>query len=238
MQLTPRTLVMAIGACLAGGLVLGAVATFAPSLGSANRTPGASNYDEAELGDSQVSFPMPTATPPPAVVVPSAMSTSESLTPVPTSASAEPVTSTSPSPSSVAPKQSAAGVAEAMPEPSRNALPHSTPAPHRSTTALAAGRTVEHSRPAVPAAVPAPLNGWVPSKLRVGPNDVSVPQLSTGAKVAVTVMCSPSAACQMSGSSLVIDPTAAQVAITWRTPGNSRSKAWTASRTLSVPATS
>lgn len=229
---------MAIGVCLAGGLVLGAAMTFAPSLGSARPTPSAIHYVEAALGDSQVSFPMPTTSPLPAVVLPSATPTSESLMPVSTSAPAEPAASTSPSPSSIAPERSVAAVAEPLPEPSRSAQPHSTPTPARSETAPAPGRPLQSSRPAVPAAVPVPLNGWAPGKLRVGPNDVSVPKLSTGAKVTITVMCSPSTACQMAGSRLVIDPTAAQVSVTWRSPGNSRSKAWTSSRTLSAPGTS
>lgn len=229
---------MAIGACLAGGLVLGAATTFAPSLGSARPTPSASHYDEAALGDSQVSFPMPTATPPPAVVVPSATPTSESLTLGPASASADPVTSTSPEPRSTAPHRSAPTVANPTTEPAWTAQPHAESTPARSATSPSPGRPFQNSRPAVPAAAPVHLNGWVPRQLRVGANDVTAPKLSTGAKVTVTVMCSPSTACQMSGSSLVIDPAAAQVAVTWRSPGNSQSRAWSASRTFSATETS
>jgi hypothetical protein len=225
---------MAIGACLAGGLVLSAAMTFGPSLGSPSSTPSTAHFDEAALSDSQVSFPMPTTTPNPAVAMPSATPTAESLVPVATSASAEAAASTSPSPSSIAPEQLRAEVADPLPEPSRSAQLHSTPSPAGSKTETTSGRPLQSPRPAVPAAVPVPLNGWAPNRLHVGANDVSVPKMSTSAKVTVTIMCSPSAACQMSGSSLMIDPSASQVAVTWRSPGNRRSKAWSTSRTLSA----
>jgi hypothetical protein len=59
---------------------------------------------------------------------------------------------------------------------------------------------------------------------------VRPPSLTSGASVQVTVACSPSRACLVSGSDLVIDPSAESVTVTWSASARSGYRAWSVSR--------
>jgi hypothetical protein len=74
--------------------------------------------------------------------------------------------------------------------------------------------------------------GWSAPVLQVGVNHVRPPLLTSGAAVQVTVACSPSSACIVSGSDLLIDPTAASVTVTWSAPARTGYRAWSVSRAL------
>jgi hypothetical protein len=74
--------------------------------------------------------------------------------------------------------------------------------------------------------------GWSAPALRVGANDVRPPSLTSGARVQVLVACSPSRACVVSGSDLVIDPAAESVTVTWSAPARAGYRAWSVSRGL------
>lgn len=231
MQLTPRTLAFAIGACLLGGVVLGAATTVMPSLGSATTTSRASLGDQAALGDSKVTFPLPTPTP---TEIASLPSTPRSRVLAPTRAWTDPTASTPPS-WSPTPPHPTASAATRMPTPPPGAVQQqSKAAPGRHATSQSSGRSIQNSRPALPAPSAAPLRGWVPPQLHVGSNDIASPTLSTGVQATATVMCSPRAACLMSGTVLDIDPIADRVTVTWHSPGNGQTRIWSTSKTLTA----
>lgn len=74
--------------------------------------------------------------------------------------------------------------------------------------------------------------GWSAPALRVGANDLTVPVLSSGARVQITVACSPSRTCTVSGSDLLVDPAASMVTVTWSAPARAGYRAWRVSRAL------
>lgn len=238
MQLTPRTLSMALGACLAGGLVVGAAMVIGPGVGVTDPSPEAAAsspaYSEAELGDVQVTFPTPSMR----VATPSSAGTPLDARPsAPLSTTAPTSASTPPSPT---PK--------ATPAPS----PVSNDASSRDRTKPTAAHTSTPTRPTPPSArsprpkaiapaarrsAPHPLHGWKPPHLGVGVTDISAPALSSGALVHVTVMCSPSSACAASGNSLTITSEATQVSATWSSPSVAHWRAWMKSSGFHAAAT-
>jgi hypothetical protein len=72
--------------------------------------------------------------------------------------------------------------------------------------------------------------GWRAPVLRVGVNVITLPRLSSGARAQVTVACTPSSACRMSGDQLVIDASAVSVTVSWWAPARSGFRAWGISR--------
>lgn len=218
MQLTPRTLGMALGACLAGGLVVGFVTVISPSVGVSDPSPEAAAaspaYSEAELGDVQVTFPTPSmrvATPTSAATPPDAEPSAPLSTTAPTSASTPP-----------------------SPAPKATPTAAHTSTPTRSTPPPAQAPRPKAIAPAVQRSAPHPLHGWKPPNLGVGVTDISAPALSSGARVHVTVMCTPSSACSAAGSSLKIAPDASTVSVTWSVPPDAKWDSWVATGAYST----
>lgn len=110
--------------------------------------------------------------------------------------------------------------------PARQTKPRETAPPPRPTT--------DATQPALPAPEPrrtSATGSWQAPTLRVGTNTITRPQLTSGARVSVTVACSPGAGCSMSGTQLDIAPGTA-VTVTWSAPARQDHAAWRASRVL------
>jgi hypothetical protein len=65
--------------------------------------------------------------------------------------------------------------------------------------------------------------------LRVGDNDISGPELTSGADVGMVIGCSPSSACSLAGGMLTITADAAVVNVSWSAPRTRGYPAWQAS---------
>lgn len=74
--------------------------------------------------------------------------------------------------------------------------------------------------------------GWQAPSLHVGANTIALPRLTSRATVRVTVGCSPSSACHVSGDQLVIDSAATAVTVTWWAPAAAGYRSWQVSRVL------
>lgn len=246
MQLTPRTLTLALGACLGGGLVLGTAAAVSPAVGASSASPGptasTTNYSPAELGDAEVSFPSPTTSASPRSAAPSQLPSRTD------GHSASPVTSTEKSTIEVpVPTPTVDATATPLPTsaaraPRPTAVPAQTPSPkpRPARTTPDPGNPVSSSRPhvqqgAVTRSTPEPLDGWRAPHLGVGVTNIGAPRLSSGWRANVTVMCTPSASCSASGSSLTIMPDASQVWVTWSAPASDKWRSWAATRSYGVP---
>jgi hypothetical protein len=72
---------------------------------------------------------------------------------------------------------------------------------------------------------------WSAPALHAGSNTITVPHLTSGANVTVTVGCSPSAGCALAGSTLDIAE-GTRVTVTWSAPSRPGFTAWTVSRAL------
>ena len=237
MQLTPRTLGMALGGCLAGGLVVGVATVISPSIGITQPTPEAGSslpaYSEAELGDMQVTYPTPSmrvAAPTSTPVVPTAASASPLPTTTPTFASSPPRLKAMAPPT--ASEVTEAATSRHKPEP--------TPM-HTSTSSISTPLPAAAPKPKVHAAPvqrsnPKPLHHWKPPHLAVGVTDISAPALSSGAGVHVTVMCTPSTGCTATGRSLTVTPDALRVSVTWSARPVSRWRAWSDTSAYTSPA--
>lgn len=240
MQLTPRGLVMAGTAMLVGGAVFGIVTSLAPTATVTDPTPAPSastSWSDAELGDQVTTYPSSssslTATPSAAPataseVAPQTPTPSVSSTPSPSPS----LTESAPS-SSALPSTTTKTTPQATPRttPRATARPTTSPRPAQARTEPPAARpTPRAPRPTTRAA--APRSGWSAPVLLVGVNDVRPPSLTSGARVQVTVACSPSRACTVSGSDLTIDPAAESVTVTWSAPARARYRAWSVSRGL------
>ena len=237
MQLTPRTLGMALGACLAGGLVLGIAGTLSPSIAVAGApaqpTNSASTYSAAELGDAQSTFASDSPTSSPS---PSAPASSSSI-PFSDSASTSGGDFSSPTPSTIAASARAnasQGTARANQTTARPLgkpraeEPIAAPTPQVKTTPSRA------PRPTIKLTKPEPSGGWSTPQLAVGVVNIAPPKLTSGERPSMTVMCSPSIACVATGSSLSIGPDAQRVTVTWSSPNGGHWTAWTASSTYSA----
>ena len=159
MQLTPRTLTLTLGACLAGGLVLGVAGAIGPAVSASSAAPEptatVANFPQAELGDSEISFPSPTPSPserPAAVSLPPSPNTSWSPSPVNSPATlGDPNRFTSP-----------AATAPATPTRLR-AAPPSAPAPATPGIRAATAAHAPWRRPRVPLANIRPHPGSAPT---------------------------------------------------------------------------
>lgn len=223
MQLTGRSLIMALAACVASGAAFGVVTSLAraqqpstPETVSAPSTPlVAPTIGPTELGDEIASYPLTTTS---ATVSPSSASEASS-TSLPTSKAVTPTAT----PSAVLTSAPAHVVAGPTQRPARQPSaaarwsrpPDPKPAASRPPAGdpgvpLAAATT---SRPKPK--VTRPVNGWHPPVLRVGDNDISAPVLSSGADVGMVIGCSPSSACILVGEALTITAHAAAVNVSW-----------------------
>lgn len=239
MQLTPRNLVMACAAMLAGGTVFGVITTLMPAVSlptaaavDPTAIPTASTAPAGELGDEEITFP---ASPAPTTI---SWPTPVSLSPSPAAASAPAF------PTPVAPP--ATPSTPASPTTSQSVAPSTSAAPRPRTTARpGSGHTARPSRAPRPTATPtatrrpAPAprrttvtGGWRVPHLHVGDNTIAVPRLTSRATVRVTVGCSPSSGCHASGDQLVIDPAATAVTVTWWAPATAGYRSWQVSRVL------
>lgn len=238
MQLTPRTLTMALGACMAGGLVLGVAGMVSPSLAATSAPAGVVDSDEdhasAELGDAQVSFPETSASPKPSLAAPVVAA----VHPV------EPQTVASVSPSAIPRVTTPSSSDPPLPAATRAATPRTArstearPArsiqkpPNTGTPFTKARAPLEPRTQRVATEV---LDGWTAPHLAVGSNSISRPRLSSKAAVNVTVMCSPSTSCVAAGNSLTIDPEAQRVTVTWAAPDGDQWRPWSASAAYTRP---
>lgn len=233
MQLTPRGLVLTIAAMLAGGLALGIITTLAPApaLTSEPAAPLPStspSWSDDGLGDQVISYPTSPA--------PTGTTSIATVTPAPSTPAPFP----SQAATTATPRSS--NVATPGTTPSRVARPDSRPTPRATTgpaPTAATGRPSPQasprpsSRPARNSARPAVVRGgWAAPVLRVGVNDLAVPVLSSGARVQVTVACSPSRACVVSGGDLLVDPAVSSVTVTWSAPARAGYRAWRVSRAM------
>ena len=221
MHLTPRTLAMALAACVAGGLVLGIAGMVSPTSAATPPAPSlatpASSDAGVDLGDALVSYPL--STPPvdeatggaavasasPSVVLPGAVGTptaSPSKSSIPT-----------PSPTSTRP------------------TPPATPLARASTT----GGEPRSIKPRTRARKPDEIGGWVAPRLRLGDTSIAPPLLTSGVIPFVTFMCSPSSACNLAGDTLTITDGAQQVTVEWHAPADDGWRAWNAARTFNAP---
>ena len=241
MQLTPRGLVMAASALLVGGAVFGVIGTLAPSptVAGPNPTPsGSASWTDAELGDQVTTYPTSGASSPTIATSPASASASALPATVPPTSVPTPTTSVSaplptPAPSATASSPRPTDTARTAAHATPRATPRATasPRPIPTTTRRPAPRPAPRA-PRQTAKAAAARGGWSAPALHIGANDVRPPSLTSGASVQVTVACSPSRACLVSGSDLVIDPIAESVTVTWSAPARSGYRAWSVSRGL------
>lgn len=230
MHLTPRTLLMALTACLIGGLVLGGVSSLAsismPSAPTPTTFPSPSGYSEADLGDAEITMPTtsPEASVSAAQVAPSPAVSQTVITPT------DPIAA-QPTSSRVAASPSASKDMRSTKKPASRPTADSTRA-SRAATNPSLGVPFDQQAGSARAARPRALDGWKPPVLHVGTNQVGSPRLSTGASVAITVMCSPSSACSLGGGTLEIGSNARAVTVTWSSVRSTRSAGWSASSRL------
>lgn len=234
---------MALAACVISGAVFGLVTSLAlaaqpPSPAPQPTTTGPTLTPmpgPTGLGDDIVSYPLPTS----------------SATPVPQSAPSQesgagielPETATTAAtPSAMPAKSPASSVATMSQRPTGHSSAPAAPARAQKTRPTA-------SRPSTPDAgipltststsastsratspkVTKPANGWRPPELRVGDNDISGPELTSGADVGMVIGCSPSSACSLAGGMLTITADAAVVNVSWSAPRTRGYPAWQAS---------
>lgn len=235
MQLTPRHLALASAALIAGGAVFGIVTTLAPSLTVAPATaatPSATELEAVptEVGDEAITFPSTS----PAPVPPSPASSAPVPSPTPraTAASSPAVDAPLPTPTtstrSSSPSPRAHTRATPRSTPRATSRPRSSAAPRPAAPSPAPGRPVTRHV----ARHTSVVGNWSAPTLHAGANTIRLPQLNSGARVRVTVGCSPSSACQVSADQLVIDPAAASVTVTWWATARGGYPSWEVSRGL------
>ncbi|MDO8308922.1 MAG: hypothetical protein Q7V58_11265 [Actinomycetota bacterium] len=221
--MTPRHLVLSCGALLAGGAVFGVVTTLAPSVSLPTATAETPTATPSGLGDEQITYPAA----PDAAASPTALaSRPAALPPSPTASPSQESPFASTTPSTPAPVSSPS-TPRATPRATRAPRPPATPAP--------AQRPAPAATPPVVSKAPqrtTVLGGWHAPSLHVGANTIVLPRLDSAARVRVTVGCSPSSTCQVSGDQLVIDSAATSVTVTWWAPANGDYSSWQVSRGL------
>ena len=239
MQLTGRALVMALAACVISGAVFGIVTSLAraaqpPSPAPQPTTTGPTLTPmpgPTGLGDDIASYPLPTssATPLPqstpsqesraGVELPETPTTTATPSAMPATSPDSDVATTSQRPT----RHSSAAAAPARAQKTRpDASRPSTPDAGIPLTSAST------SRPTSPR-VTKPANGWRPPVLRVGDNDISGPELTSGSDVGMVIGCSPSSACSLAGGMLTITADAAVVNVSWSAPRTRGYPAWQAS---------
>ncbi len=238
MQLTGRTLVLGLAACLVGGAAFGLVTSIAgaaPRPATPAESEAASPTSPSEnLGDEVATFPLDPSPPPDARIT---APTASPLAAESATATASP--SQEPRPASIAaPVQSThspEAVTTSQPHPQPSAA-HSTPGvriTQRATSPPRNAAPASHTparapKPSVSPATTRPLDGWLPPALHVGANDIAPPRLSSGADVGMVIGCSPSSACILDGATLTITPDAAAVNVSWSAPRTRGNLGWLA----------
>jgi hypothetical protein len=236
MQLTGRTLVLALGACLVSGAAFGLVTSIA---GDAPRPPTPAESDtrapashSENLGDEVNTFPLDPSPPPDARITDPTASPlaaeSATATAIPTR---EPTPESTVAPSTPTRSPEAVTTPEAHPQPS-SAQP--TPGVRITTRATRPPRDTARPthtpargpKPSVSPAATRPLDGWHPPALHVGANDIAPPRLSSGADVGIVIGCSPAAECSVHRSTLVLSPSTLSVSVTWSAPGSRGFTSW------------
>lgn len=231
MHLTPRSLGLAAAAAFTGCTLFGVITSIdlvpsatAGTPSTAQATPDATTTEPS---------PRPTAATAPPLPKPTPTATTPFASPA-TAPTSVPVTQPTPSSTPTATPRTtpAAAAGTAAPAPRATARPKprrtSTPTPGRSFSAPA---PAPRPRPRATPTRTATTRGWAAPQLRVGANTITVPRLTSGAAVSVTVGCSPSAGCAMTGSTLTISDGTA-VTVTWSAPARSGHTAWSVSRGL------
>lgn len=228
MQLTGRALVMALAACVISGAVFGIVTSLAraaqpPSPAPQPTTTGPTLMPmpgPTGLGDDIASYPLPTSS---ATPLPQSTPSQESGAGIELPETA----TTTATPTAMPAKSPASSVATMSQRPTGHSSAAAAPARAQKTRPTAsrpstpdAGiplRSAWTSRPTSPK-VTRPANGWHPPVLRVGDNDISGPELTSGADVGMVIGCSPSSACILAGRTLTITADAAVVNVSWSAP--------------------
>ena len=225
MHLTPRTLGLAVAATVTGCTVLGIMT----SLDLASAHPNAHNAPAtgpatapaslaAALGDSAVTATEIASPPPeasPTATVPGPPTESEGRVPSPGD--------TTPDGPSPTPARTAAPRPTPTPTPTPSTTPAARPAPAASPSAPRPRRPVIR-RTTV-------RNSWQAPVLQAGATTLTVPRLTSGAPVAVTVACSPRSGCVIAGPQLQV-ATGTSVTLTWAAPARPGYTAWRTSRVL------
>lgn len=228
MHLTPRSFGLAAAAAFTGCTLFGILASIdlVPSATAGTPSTAQATPDATTTGAST----QPTAaTPPLPAPTPTISAPTTAGIAIPTTApTSAPVTQ--PTPSSTPTATRAATRATASPAPRATTRPKPrrtvTPAPGRS---LSASAPAPRPRPRATPVRTATTRGWAAPSLHVGANTITVPRLTSGAAVSVTVGCSPSAGCAMAGSTLTISE-GTSVTVTWSAPARSGHTAWSVSR--------
>lgn len=230
MHLTPRSLGLAAAAAFTGCTLFGILTSIDLVPSATAGTPSTAMATPAATTDPA---PRPTAATAPPLPEPTPTATTPIATPtaVPTSvpvtqpaASSTPIATPTVTPAAAAATAAPAPRASARPKPRRT----SAPTPGRSFSAPA---PAPRPRPRATPVRAATTSGWAAQSLQVGANTISVPRLTSGAAVSVTVGCSPSAGCAMTGSTLTISD-GTSVTVTWSAPARSGYTAWSVSRGL------
>lgn len=214
---------MAVGACLAGGLVLGVAGAVGSGVAASAAQTEASSptaSSEEDLGDSEITFPSPSQTN--AAATPSATAIPTQVpTPTPTAPQVSEELTPSPSPTPTPTTPDLSSSAE-----SKTPVPQPRPEPKKSESS----RPRAMSAPARPEAEPrrdqSPRGSWQPPTLGIGVVNIGAPRLASGARPDVAVLCIPSTACSAEGSSLTITAEADTVVVTWSAPASREWRAW------------
>ena len=228
MHLTPRTLGLAVAATVTGCTVLGIMTSLDltsiahPDAQKAPTTAPATAPASlaAALGDSAV-----TAT---QIASPPREASPTATVPGTTTGSASASAGRVPSPGDT----TADG---RSPSPARTSAPRPTPTPAPSTTPAARpapAASPSASRPPRPAIRRTTVrNNWQAPVLQAGATTLTVPRLTSGAPVAVTVACAPRSGCVIAGPQLQV-ATGTSVTLTWTAPARPGYTAWRTSRVL------
>ena len=227
MHLTPRTLGLAVAATVTGCTVLGIMTSLdlasahpnahnAPATGPATAPASlAAAFGDSAVTATQIASPPREASPTATVPGPPTESASASDDRVPS-----PGDTTADGPS---------------PTPARTAAPRPTPTPTPSTTPdprPAPAASPSASRPRRPAIRRTTVrNNWQAPVLQAGAATLTVPRLTSGATVSVTVACAPRSGCTIAGSQLQV-ATGTSVTLTWTAPARPGYTAWRTSRVL------
>lgn len=244
MQLTPRTLGIALGACLAGGLVLGVASSVGTVISARPTAPDASgtmrSSSATDLGDREVSYPPTEAQSGVISAAPESSPAEMPETPV-TSIPSSSSGAAAPAPTSPTPTGSRSPAPRAATTASPPAI-HPANKPRPTSPSRALGNRMTNAttpRPRAQHAVtrtnPQPLDGWRAPSLGIGVTNIGAPRLSSGLRAAVTVMCTPSSACDGAGSSLTITPDASSVSVTWSAPEHGTWRPWSVTRAYRAP---
>ena len=216
MQLTPRTLTLALGACLAGGLVLGVASVIGSGVAAGAAQPETSptaTPPVVALGDAEITFPSPQV--PPISSDPGPVASPSHTTPSPLKAPTESI----PSPEAATPDPST-GTKTSPPTQRPRPEPKNSTSPRAQPSSASTGPEPE------PRKAQSPRGSWQPPALGIGVVNIGAPRLASGARPDVAVLCIPSTSCSAQGSSLTITAQADTVVVTWTAPASRGWRAW------------